>query len=139
MSMSTSARTEPRFLRPVLYFDAATCLLMAALLLIGGSGLGGFLGLPVGLLTASALILIGFAVVVLAVASRPVIPRTGVWAIAVVNILWAIDSLLILVLGWVEPNGLGLAFVIVQAVAVLLIAEIQIIGLKRGRPAGVAA
>lgn len=139
MSMSTSARTEPRFLRPVLYFDAATCLLMAALLLIGGSGLGALLGLPAGLLTASALILIGFAAAVVAVASRPVLHRRGVWAIAVVNILWAIDSLLILALGWVEPNGLGLAFVIVQAVAVLVIAEIQIIGLKRARAAGVAA
>ncbi len=47
------------------------------------------------------------------------------------NILWAVDSALLLLTGWVAPTGLGLAFVLVQAGAVAVLAEAQYLGLRR--------
>lgn len=47
------------------------------------------------------------------------------------NAVWAFDSIALLFTGWVEPNLLGQAFVVAQAVSVGAIAGLQYIGLKR--------
>lgn len=52
-----------------------------------------------------------------------------------VNAVWVIDSLLLLVIGWVSPNLFGYAFVIAQALAIGLLAELQWFGLKHSRAA----
>lgn len=47
------------------------------------------------------------------------------------NVLWAADCLILLASGWVAPTGLGIAFVLVQAVTVLAFADLQYLGLRR--------
>ena len=47
------------------------------------------------------------------------------------NAVWTLDSVLLLFSGWIEPNGLGYAFVIGQAVIVGVFAELEIIGIRR--------
>jgi hypothetical protein len=47
------------------------------------------------------------------------------------NFAWVAASALVLVTGWIQPNTLGIAFVIVQAAAVALLAELQITGRRR--------
>jgi hypothetical protein len=47
------------------------------------------------------------------------------------NALWVVDSLLLLVSGWVSPTSAGYAFVIAQALVVLMYADFQIVGLRR--------
>ncbi len=49
----------------------------------------------------------------------------------VTNVLWAVDSLMLLLSGWVAPNVLGYAFVVAQAVVVAVFAEIQYSGLRK--------
>lgn len=49
----------------------------------------------------------------------------------VVNLLWAIDSIALLFTGWIDPNGLGVAFVVAQAVVVFGFAELEYVGLRR--------
>ena len=49
----------------------------------------------------------------------------------VANAVWSADSLLLLVTGWVQPTAAGTAFVIAQAVAVAVYAELQFVGLRR--------
>lgn len=58
-------------------------------------------------------------------------PKLAVWAVIAINAVWAIDSIALLFTGWVSPNLLGQAFVVVQAVSVAVIAELQYLGLKR--------
>ena len=45
--------------------------------------------------------------------------------------IWALDSFLLLASGRVEPTGAGYAFVIAQALVVLMYAEFQFVGLRR--------
>jgi hypothetical protein len=119
------------FLRRVLLFDALASGATALFLLLGASFLDRLLGLPAGLLRGAGLFLIPFVLFVAYVGWRDSHVRGAVWSIVVANVAWAAASLLLLASGWVVPTSLGYAFVIAQAVAVGVLAELQVIGLRR--------
>lgn len=132
--------TRPNtFLRYALLADAvasgATGLLMAA----GAGPLSGLLSLPEPLLRWAGLTLLPFAILV-GLAARPEAPsRSAALAIVVVNALWVADSFALLATGWIQPNGLGIAFVTIQALAVGALAAAQVAGLRAGRRPAMAA
>jgi hypothetical protein len=119
----------PLLLRRTLMFDAATCAAAGFLLLIGAGVLDAVLGLPAALLRWSGGVLLAFAAVLAYVGTRSIVPREWVGAIIVSNLAWAAASLLLLVSGWVAPTTLGYAFVIAQALAVIVLAELEYLGL----------
>jgi hypothetical protein len=121
------------FLRRVLLLDAVSSGGMGLLALLFTTPIAGLLNLPVGLLTQVGLVLLPFAAFLGYLVSRPAPSRLGVWIVIGLNVLWVIDSVLILVTGWVEPNALGYAVVIGQALAVGVFAELEYVGLRRGR------
>jgi hypothetical protein len=49
----------------------------------------------------------------------------------VLNALWAVDSILLLVTGWVTPTELGNTFVVAQALGVASFAVLEYFGFKR--------
>ncbi len=113
------------FLRGVLAFDAATCIATGALL-AGASGfVAGLTGLPALLLFYAGLSLLPFAALLIWLASRPVLPRAAVLAVAGYNALWALDSVVLLASGIVRPTALGIAFVLAQAAVVAVLALLQ--------------
>jgi hypothetical protein len=83
------------------------------------------------LLFWAGLSLLPFAALAGLVASRPQPAKTGVWTIVVLNIAWVLASVLVLVLGLVTPTIFGTSFIIVQAVVVGVLAELQIIAARR--------
>lgn len=119
------------FLHRVLLADAvlsgATGLLMA----VAAAPLGRLLGLPPVLLLAAGVICVGFAALVGALARRDRIARGLLWFVVVGNAMWAIDSVVLLITGWVDPTVLGIAFVLFQAAVVAVLAELQFMGLRR--------
>lgn len=119
------------FLRRVLLTDAVASAAAGLLLALGAQVLTGLLGLPVALMRYAGMSLLPFAAIVLLVGMRNVPPRIPVLAIIAYNALWAIDSVVLLAGGAVNPTLLGAAFVIAQAVTVGLLAALQWIGLKR--------
>lgn len=124
------------FLRRVLGADAAMSG-ASALFLIGGAGLlTGLLGLPEPFLRIAGLLLVPFVAAVGFMSTRQILPLPALWTIVSLNVAWVVGSILVLVLGWVSPTGLGYAFVIVQALAVAAFAELQLVGLRR--PAALA-
>jgi len=126
------SKTRPsRLLRQALFADAAASGATGLLLLLGGDVLAGLAGMPPVLLQAAGLVLLPFAALVLWLAAQPLLPRWAVWATIVTNALWAVDSLLLLASGWIDPTALGVVFVVGQALAVAMLAELQYIGLKR--------
>lgn len=122
---------SPHFLRRVLLADAATCLATGLLLTLGANALQPLLGLPQALLREAGMLLYPFAALVLFTATRPELPRMLVWVIVISNALWAFDSAMLLLAGWVTPTLPGKAFVVVQALAVALFAELEFFGLRR--------
>lgn len=118
-------------LRRALIADAVVSGATGALMLLAADLLGNLLGLPVMLLRLAGLSLLPFAALVAYVGTRARISRRIAWGIVGYNLLWAIDSILLLVLGWVAPTTLGYLFVIGQALVVAGFAELQYFGLRR--------
>jgi hypothetical protein len=119
-------------LRQALLADAVTSAACAALLIGGAGFLEGLLALPALLLRSAGLVLLPF---VAFLGTRERLPRMAVLAVIGLNALWAADSLLLLVSGWVAPTAAGTVFVIAQAVAVAMYAELQFKGLRRSASA----
>lgn len=119
------------FLRYVLFADTATCLACGLLLTIGGGYLENLLGLPVNLMFYAGLSLFPFAAFLVYAATRKSISKTIIWAIVGINLLWTIDSFLLLISGYAAPTNFGYAFVILQAVGVLMFADLEFIAMKK--------
>lgn len=126
----THVRSTP-FLRRVLFADAAASGATGLLLAFGAGPLAEPLGLPEPLLRAAGLSLLPFALLVAWLGRRERPWRPAVWAVVAYNALWVADSIVLLVSGWVAPTVLGQAFVVAQALAVAVLAELQVVGMRR--------
>ena len=118
-------------LRRVLFADALLSGVTGLLLLGGPAILASVLGLPAPLLRWAGLALVLFADVVMAVGGREEPPRWAVWGVVGVNALWALGSIGLLLSAEVTPTWVGYGAVLLQAVVVGVIAELQVLALRR--------
>ncbi len=88
-----------------------------------------WLALPAPLLRSAGFSLLPFAALVLYLAKRDVLPRGGVWTVIALNTGWVLASAALLFV--IQPTALGYGFVIVQAITVAALAELQYMGLRR--------
>jgi hypothetical protein len=123
------------FLRRVLLADAAASAATGLLMVFGAGLLEQHLDLPYSLLLYAGLGLLPFAALVAYLATRDNLPRAGVWAVIICNAIWVAESIMLLYFGWIEPNRLGQAFIIAQALVVAVFAEMEYFGLRRTRMA----
>lgn len=130
----TTVQPSP-LLRRVLQLDALVSGAAGLLMTLGAGPLSSLLALPAALLIGAGLSMLPWCAVLLWLARRETLDRRAVWAVIAVNAVWVVDSLLLLVSGWVQPTLLGQTFVIAQALAVVLFAELQFFGLKRSTEA----
>jgi hypothetical protein len=122
---------QSTFLRRIIGLDAAACAASGALMAFAAQPLAGLTGLQPALTQPTGVFLLAWAAFLAVLATRPAMPRALVWLVIAVNAVWVVESALFLVLGWVEPTALGYGFVIAQAVAVAVIAELQFMALRR--------
>lgn len=118
------------FLRRILALDAVASGATGLLMAFGSTLLADYLMLEAGVTQPAGLFLIAWASGIAALALRPRPPRTLVMAVIAVNILWVAGSVLALVQGWLQPNVLGVTFVLAQAVAVAGFAALQLFTLR---------
>ena len=128
-----SIATKPNFLRTILLFDAATCAVMGAALALASGPIARFTYIPPSLLFYAGLSLFPIAAFIAIVAMRPA-PAT-VWLVILGNLGWVAGSALLLVSSWIAPNGLGYAFIAVQAAAVAIITKLEHGALRQAVPA----
>ena len=126
----TSIRASS-LLRRVLVVDAVSSGAMGLAMVAFAELFADLLQLPLELISEAGIVLLPFAAFVGFVASRREPARIAVWAIIALNVVWVVDSIVLLFTGWVAPNALGYAFVIAQAAAVLVFADFEFMGLKR--------
>jgi hypothetical protein len=118
-------------LRLVLKLDAVATGAVGLLSLAAGPALDGPLGIPISLLMPVGLFLIVYAAVIWVVATRRRLSRPAAWTAVAINMVYAVDALLVLVSGWFTLTVLGTAFVLFQAAAVALFAAAQFYALRR--------
>lgn len=126
-----SVLSSPRFLRNVLLADALSCFACGALQVSLTDSLSALLGLEHVLLLGTGVFLLVYAVVVCFIATRNPVPRGRVWLLVFGNLGWAVSCVGLLFSSNVHATPLGVAYVVLQAGTVTLLAELQWFGLRR--------
>jgi hypothetical protein len=119
-----------RLLRFALKVDAVVSGAVGALLAAGGTALAGPLGASAAFLVTIGVLLVGYAMVLYFFAARPAISRRVAWAAVVINILWVLASIDVATTGLTR---VGVGFVLAQAAAALVFADLEVLGLRRAR------
>jgi len=127
----TSLLRPSAWLRRVLFADAAVSLVTGLVMTLGASLLAPLTGLPAALLVPAGLALLPYAAGLIWLATRATVPAAALWLPVVLNLLWALDCAWVAFGGVFLPSVLGLAFVGMQALAVLVFAELEFTGLRR--------
>jgi hypothetical protein len=112
---------------------------MSIALLAFAGPLADLLQLPVELISEAGMVLVPFALFVGYLASRAQVARAAVWALIAMNVVWVVDSVLLLLTGWVEPNVLGYLFVGGQAAFVAVLVDLEYVGLRKSAQIQAAA
>lgn len=121
--------TNTLFLRRILALDSLSCLAMGLLMGLGAAALSPIFGLPAGLLRGAGLALLPLAAFIFWLATRPQPPRALVWVVILGNLAWTAESFI--TLGQSEATALGTAFVAAQALAVLGLACLEHVGIRK--------
>ncbi len=117
-------------LREILLADTAI-LVTTGLVYLGASGwLGSTLELPSALLAGSGAFFLAFGAGMLTLGTRRSIPSVGVYGAIGVNVAWAVAGVVVLLSGLIDPNALGVAFVLANLVAALVVADLEFMGLR---------
>lgn len=119
------------FLNRALLADAIFSGVAAVALTLGAGPLAPLLNLPEVLLRETGLFLIAYTALVGWLAARPSVPKALVWLVIAGNAAWTLGSVALLFSGAVSPNLLGQVFVVAQAIATGVFAELQFIGLRK--------
>lgn len=121
-----------RFLRYALIADALACSALVVLQLSLPELLADQLQLPAVLLTGSGVFLASYVCLLMVLASSKSVWKALVGLVVIGNVGWAAGCLALI--GLAAPSGLGTAYLVAQAVFVLVIARLEFVGLK-GSPA----
>ncbi|HEY0662004.1 MAG TPA: hypothetical protein VGD21_11880 [Lysobacter sp.] len=132
--MSTITRiNDTNLLRRAVQLDAVATGAMALLLVLAAAPLAGLLHLPETLLRGAGGVLLAYVAFLGWLLLRERIGAPMAWTVITINAVWTLASFVLLAAGWGAPNVLGVTFVVAQALAVLVFAELQYVGLKRSR------
>jgi hypothetical protein len=117
------------FLRRALLVDAASCAAMGLALAILARALAPLLGLPEALVWTAGLALLPVAAYMALVGTREAAHPALVWVVIAGNAAWVAGSIAVLAL--FATTALGTTFVLAQAAAVAILAELEWVGLRR--------
>jgi hypothetical protein len=121
--------SQTLFLRRILALDSLSCLAMGLLMAFGAAALAPMFGLGESLIRIAGLLLLPLAAFIGWLASRPAPPRPLVWIVIVGNLGWTAESFA--TIAQQQPTPLGAAFVAAQALAVLGLAALECVGLRK--------
>ncbi len=120
-------------LRRTLTVDAVVVAVAGLVLALGAGELADPLGLSVSLLRITGIGLLPYAAALMLVATRNTISRTAAWTIVGLNFCWTVASVGLLFTSLVDPSGRGVAFVVIQALLVVVLADGECYGLRRSK------
>lgn len=120
---------QSQFLSRVLMADAVVSGAAGVVMIVGAEILAPLLNLPTALLQIAGFSLIPWFIALIALARQAKVSRGALLAVIAINAAWVLGSVVVLFV--LQPSAFGYAFVIAQAVAVGVFAELQIVALKR--------
>ncbi|OUM03588.1 hypothetical protein [Variovorax sp. JS1663] len=128
-----SVFASPRFLPRVMAADAVSCAASGALQLLCTGALARMTGLPAPLLLGTGVFLLAYAAAAAWMAMRAEPPRRLIGLVVAGNFAWALGCIALLALAGAGLGVLGWAWVLAQAATVVVLAELQWMGLRHTR------
>ncbi|WP_406283146.1 hypothetical protein [Embleya sp. NBC_00896] len=126
-----AVRGDTGLLRMVLRLDAIATAAVGVAALAGCALLDSALGLPTAFLAGVGAFLTLYALVVWRIGTPGQPNRNAVRTVIALNLVWMADSVAMALAGWFDPTGLGTALIVLQAIAVLGFADLQLFGLRK--------
>jgi hypothetical protein len=133
IARTAAVRDGGRLLRFALRLDAAASGALGVVALAAAAPLSGALGLTAGTLRGTGVFLVAYALALVLIAARPIIPRPAAWTVIIGNTAWVLGSAGAVVAGRDSLTALGVAAVLAQAAAVAVFIDLQSLGLRRAR------
>jgi hypothetical protein len=127
--------SDDSLLRLALRLDAVATGAVGLLGALAAPVLERLLGVPATVQVPLGLALLLYAAAVWLAAARSAVHRRAAGTIVGLNALWVVASVAAVATGLLPLTPLGVAFVVAQAGAVAVFAELQLIGLRRAGPA----
>jgi hypothetical protein len=127
-----------RFLRNVLWIDAATCFACGLFMMVASRPFGQLAHLPPALLGYAGLLLLPIAAFMTWVGARASRSLAAVTTVIAGNLGWSVASMWLLLSGAIAPTALGDLFIAAQALVVLVLTACEIRGALRLAPGVVA-
>jgi hypothetical protein len=122
---------SPKFLRNVLWADAAAGAGSSLLHLLGAGLFTELLGLPYGVLVVSGVALLVYVAMASYLAFCDPIPRAGVSMLIAANWAWVGGCAVVFLMNASSMTALGQAYLVIHALAVAALAELEWFGLRR--------
>jgi len=129
-TLSAGTARYPAWLRTVLWVDGITGLVSGLMGLAASDFQATLLGLPAALVQGSGVVVLGFVALIALLLAQPQPPRWGLRALVVGNALWVVASAVVVELQWPTLNALGVAYVLLQAAFVGVLAGLQFKAMK---------
>ena len=120
-----------RLLRAALSLDAVATIATGAMLAFAPATLSAWFGLPRSFVFSLGVFQLAYATIVVAAALRTTLPNWIAWTLVFLNVVWVVDSVGLLLTGWISPTDLGVGYVLAQAAAVLALAVAQAKGIRQ--------
>lgn len=131
MTRTPAARSSA--LRLALQTDALVCSASSIALIAAARPLVTLTGIPALDLGIVGGVLLAYTAWLWYVVTRPAISRRVGWTVVAINLIWVLDSALVLFSGWLPLTNAGWWFVVAQAVVVAALADWQAIALFKTR------
>ena len=127
-----SPSVQPNLLRLALRADAISCVAAGTIGLVAAQPLSALLGIepPLALSLLGAIVALYGAFLFYAAAQAQISRRITIAAL-VLDVIWVIDSAVLLVAGWLPLTSAGMWTIGLVAVAVASLGELKFFGLRR--------
>jgi hypothetical protein len=134
VTTQASPLARPNLLRYALRIDAIVTLAIGAISLADAQPLASLLGIqPALALEILGAVLIVYGAFLFYTAAQAQISRRIAIAAIVLDLIWVVDSAILLVAGWLPLTSAGMWTIGLIAVAVAAVAELKFFGLRRMR------
>jgi hypothetical protein len=128
-----------RSLRHALTADAVVSGGCGLLQLAGGAGLAALLGLSAPLLQATGVFLLGYAALLVMLATRERLDQAWIVLVVTGNLGWSIACVALVALGLISPSAWGLGWMVLQALVPMAFAAWQFTAARASATASTAA
>jgi hypothetical protein len=124
---TTLTTTTPKPLREAMVLDGLATLPSGVLLAALAGVLAEPVGIPTGVLLGVGLFFIAWGAAVLFLGTRPVVNRKGALAVGIVNLVCAVDGLIVVLAGVGDLTTLGTVLLVALSAVVFALGAFQVI------------